>query len=223
MNMLPRFLRPAAIACLALLATGCTGLRTLSDPTLVVETEGGRELGAATDWGVVFLGRTAKAGPVRITAWYGDGPSLEKTVIEPLGPDLCTADTPLRLPDAAIDFRDPRPGEVLIVHGRDAQGAWSEKVTVLEDPRILGLVTTIPARLATTPDQVGAGVYSIPPDGDVRAKKLVGLAAGVLRLRTTAGEREYLSVVGPQELWRLVTARRDAGARRPRVYRDDIL
>jgi hypothetical protein len=216
-------LRVLALLLLAALAGGCTGLRTLSDPTLVVETEGGRELGAATDWGIVFLGRTARGGPARITAWYGDGPSLEKTVIEPIGPELCTAAAPLRLPDAAIDFRDPRPGERLVVHGRDARGAWSAEVTVLEDPRVLGLITTFPERLRGAADQVGAGVYSLPPDGDARRKKLVGLAAGTIRLRTTDGDAEYLAVVGPQELWRIVTARRDAGARRPRVYRDDVL
>jgi len=198
-------------------------MRTLSDPTLVVETSGGRELGVATDYGVVFLGRTARSGPVQITAWFGDGPNLEKSVIEPLGPELCTADTPIRLPDVVIDFRDPRPGETLYVYGRDAAGPWTAEITVVDDPRILGLVATIPDRLRDAADQVGAGVYTYPAGGDERTKKLVGLVAGKIRLRTTAGEREVLAIVGPQELWRLVTARHDAGARRPWRYREDIL
>lgn len=203
--------------------SGCAGMRTLSDPTLLVETNGGRELGVATDYGVVFLGRTARSGPVRITAWFGDGPNLEKSVIEPIGSELCTADTAIRLPDVVLDFRDPRPGDILHVYGRDAQGAWSADVTVESDPRILGLVTTIPERLRGAADQVGAGVYSYPEGGDERTKKLVGLVAGTVRLRTTAGEREVLAIVGPQELWRIVTARHDAGARRPWKYREDIL
>jgi len=223
MNAHRRSIQALCALLLAGLVTSCAGLRTLSDPTLLVETNGGRELGVATDYGVVFLGRTARSGPVRITAWYGDGPSLEKAVIEPVGPELCTADTPIRLPDVVMDFRDPRAGETLHVFGRDATGAWSATVTVAEDPRVLGLVTTIPDRLRDAPDQVGAGVYAIPEGGDKRTKKLVGLVAGTIRLRTTAGDREYLAVVGPQELWRLVTARRDAGARRPWIYRDDIL
>lgn len=223
MRTLRHLAAPLALT-LAVLCSGCSGMRTLSDPTLLVETDGGRELGVATDYGVVFLGRTARSGPVRITAWFGDGPSLEKTVIEPLaGGELCTAVTPLRLPDVVMDFRDPRPGEILWVFGRDAQGPWSQSVTVESDPRILGLVTTIPARLRGAPDQVGAGVYRIPEGGDERTKKLVGLVAGIVRLRTTEGDREMLAVVGPQELWRVVTNRRDAGSRRPWVYRDDIL
>lgn len=215
----------ASIASLALVlsASSCTGMRTLSDPTLVVETEGGRELGVATDYGVVFLGRTARSGPARITAFFGDGPNLEKAVIEPVGPVLCTADTAIRLPDVVMDFRDPRPGDKLLVFGRDASGPWKQEIEVQSDPRVLGLIASIPDRLRGADDQVGAGVYSIPDGADERTKKLVGLVAGTLRLRTTAGDREYLAIVGPQELWRLVTLRRDPGARRPWVYREDIL
>ncbi len=223
MNPLSPSLSRAALALLLSGLAGCSGMRTLSDPTLLVETTGGRELGAATDYGIVFLGRTARSGPVSITAWFGDGPNLEKTVIEPVGPILCTADTPIRLPDAPMDFRDPRPGETLHVYGRDANGPWKADVVVQADPRLLGLVTTIPDRLRNAPDQIGAGVYTYPAEGDERTKRLVGLVAGIVTLRTTTGEREYLAIVGPQELWRLVTRRRDAGARRPWVYRDDIL
>ncbi len=212
-----------AVLVLAALTSGCAGMRTLSDPTLVVETSGGCELGVATDYGVVFLGRTARSGPVSITAWFGDGPNIEKSVIEPLGPELCTADTPIRLPDVVLDFRDPRPGEKLHVYGRDATGPWTAEVTVESEPRILGLVATIPDRLRGAADQIGAGVYTYPEGGDERTKKLVGLVAGTIRLRTTTGDREVLAIVGPQELWRLVTARHDAGARRPWRYREDIL
>jgi hypothetical protein len=223
--MRPLAQRIAALATLflATLTSGCAGMRTLSDPTLLVETGGGRELGVATDYGVVFLGRTARSGPVRITAWFGDGPSLEKTVIEPIGPELCTAAMPIRMPDVTFDFRDPEPGETLRVFGRDAAGKWNAEVTVQSDPRILGLVTTIPARLRNAPDQIGAGVYTYPVGGDERTKRLVGLVAGTIRLRTAEGEREYLAIIGPQELWRLVANRHDAGARRPWIYREDVL
>lgn len=223
MNAHRRLLFALCALVLATLSSGCAGMRTLTDPTVLVETSGGRELGVATDYGIVFLGRTARAGPVRITAWYGDGASLEKSVIEPVGPELCTAATPIRMPDTTMDFRDPKPGETLHVFGRDAQGKWTADVTVQTDPRVLGLVTTIPDRLRNAPDQIGAGVYTYPPGGDERTKRLVGLVAGTIRLRTAAGDREFLAIVGPQELWRIVTNRHDAGARRPWVYRDDIL
>lgn len=223
MNTLARPLALLVALLFALLTSGCAGMRTLSDPTLLVETSGGRELGVATDYGIVFLGRTARAGPVRITAWFGDGPSLEKTVIEPIGPELCTAASPIRMPDVTMEFRDPEPGETLHVFGRDAKGGWNAPVTVESDPRVLGLITTIPEQLRNAPDQIGAGVYVYPAGGDERTKKLVGLVAGTIRLRTTDGEREFLAIVGPQDLWRLVANRHDAGGRRAWIYRDDIL
>ena len=51
-------------ALLLLPAAGCLGPYThkLSDPTLVLQTRGGTELGVSTEYGVVFLGRTARSG-----------------------------------------------------------------------------------------------------------------------------------------------------------------
>ena len=52
---------------------------------------------------------------------------------------------------------------------------------------------------------------------------MVGLYSGVLRLTTKDGEREYMTVVGPTDLSRLVTHRRDLLQRKRWVYREDIL
>jgi hypothetical protein len=213
------------LALLLLACASCSGMRTLSDPTLQLETSGGGELGVSTEYGVVFLGHTSRSGQVEITAWFGDGPDVERGVIEPVGPVLCTIETQIRLPDVALDLADPAPGATVWVFGRDAQGPWKEQVTVVSDPRVEGLVTTFPARLRAAQGQIGAGVYTIPAGGDERTKRLLGLAAGRLVLRDGDGgsERELLAVVGPRELWRLVTRRRDAGSERPFVYREDIL
>ena len=73
------------------------------------------------------------------------------------------------------------------------------------------------------PDQIGAGVYSIP-EGDLSQMRLVGIASGVITITSAAGEEtENLAAFGPQQLWRLVTHRRDHNRRKPWVYRDDIL
>ena len=37
------------------------------------------------------------------------------------------------------------------------------------------------------------------------------------------GTREFLSVLGPRDLWRLVTHRRDPHKRKEFIYREDIL
>ena len=52
--------------------SGCRGTRTLSDPTLEIRTPAGAELGVATDYGILFLGRTSRSGEVQVVAWFGD-------------------------------------------------------------------------------------------------------------------------------------------------------
>ena len=210
----------ALIALLVPLAS-CVGTHKLSDPTIALRTRGGTELGVSTDYGVVFLGHTAQSGRVEIESWYGDGPNTEPTVIEPIGAGLFTAETEIRLPVVAMAFDDPKPGSRLLVVGRDDRGPWSAWVEVESDPRLLGIVTTIPSELAGRPDQIGAGVYVVP-GGDKDKKRLIGLVAGEIQLSTKDGERRLLAIVGPRDLWRLVAHRRDLLQRKRWVYREDV-
>ena len=111
---MPLLHRSAALPALllaCLVATGCRGVRTAADPTLEVRSIGGQELAVSTDHGIVFLGRTARSGRVEITAWFGDGPSIEASVVEPLGGGLYTAVTEIRLPSVPLSFVTPRPGQ----------------------------------------------------------------------------------------------------------------
>jgi len=216
--------RLAAALALAALAPGCVGARNVADPTVVIQTEGGVELGVSTEYGVVFLGRTARSGYIEITAFYGDGPSIESSVaIEPVGGGLYTVEPEIRLPTVPMTFIDPRPGDAVIVAGRSPSGKWEREVRVLRDERVFGILLEIPPELRERPDQVGAGVYWVPPYKEPRQKRLLGLVSGRLELDTQDGTREFLTVVGPQDLWRLVTHRRDRLRRKPWVYREDIL
>jgi hypothetical protein len=215
--------RARLLACVALLvAAGCTGTRTLADPTLVIETSGGRELGVSTDYGLVFLGRTAQKDKALVTAWFGDGPQVESATIEPVGAGLFTAETEIRLPQVLMSFSDPKPGTEVLVIGRNRHGLWQSAAEVRADPRVLGILITIPSELRDDPTQVGAGVYVVP-DGDEDHKLLLGLVSGVLTIPTEGGERSYACVIGPQDLWRLVAHRRELQRRRHWVYRDDIM
>jgi len=211
-----------ALWALPLLLASCAGTRTLADPTLLIQTEGGRELGVSTEYGVVFLGRTASSGDVDMTVWFGDGPSIEKSAIEPLGGDLFTAETEIRLPSVPLSFDDPTPGDILTIVGREGGTVWSEDVLVLEDPRVYGLLLAVPEKMRGRNDQIGAGIYSIP-NGELSEMRLVGIASGVITLSNADGDREYLAAYGPQQLWRLVTHRRDHNRRKPWIYREDIL
>jgi hypothetical protein len=207
---------------LAALLAGCAGTRTLKNPTIALRTPGGRELGVSTDYGIVFLGRTAQSGRVEIEAWFGDGPNLESAVIEPIGAGLFTAETEIRLPEVPLAFEDPKPGTRLLVVGQNEDGPWSAWVEVESDPRLLGIVTTIPEELAGRSDQIGAGVYLVLGE-DVDSKRLIGLVAGEIELSTKDGARRFLAITGPTDLWRLVAHRRDLLQRKRWVYREDIL
>jgi hypothetical protein len=222
LNAMSSVVSIAAPISLVLLAPSCVGSRTLSDPTVEIRTERGKELGVSTDYGVVFLGRTAQAGPVEITAWFGDGPSIESSVIEPIGGGLYTAETEIRLPQVSMSFDEPRPGSKVLVVGRNKDGDWDREMTVVSDPRVLGILLPIPSELQNAPDQIGAGVYVVPEIGE-EAKILVGLVSGRIALKGKDGERSYLTVAGPEDLWRLVVHRRDLLQRRRWVYRQDIM
>jgi hypothetical protein len=200
----------------------CRGTLTLSDPTLSIQSPGGSELGVSTDYGVVFLGRTAQGGRVEITAWFGDGANIESAVIEPIGGGLYTAETEIRLPPVSISFEDPRPGSRVLIIGRTARGPWQNEVDVLTDPRVDGILLPVTSELDGAVDQIGAGVYVYPED-EIEKKKLVGLVSGRLSLSGPDGSRDYLTVVGPRDLWRLVTHRRDVNQRRRWVYRPDVM
>ena len=207
----------------ALGATSCIGNHTLTDPTLEIRTERGTELGVATDYGVIFLGRTAQSGPIEITAMYGDGPDIEPSVIEPIGGGLYTAETEIRLPRVTMSFDVPSPGTDVLVVGRTTRGDWKHYMRVVSDPRVLGILLPIPSELEDAPDQVGAGVYVVPEGGTEDTKRLLGLVSGRIALKSKSGEHAFLTVVGPEDLWRLVVHRRDLMQRHRWVYRQDIL
>jgi hypothetical protein len=213
-----------ALAC-AGLAAGCVGTYRLTDPTLSIRTEKGTELGVSTEHGVVFLGRTARAGRAEITAWFGDGESVESVVIEPVSPELCTAEAEIRLPAVPMSFEEPAPGSRVWIVGRTEAGRWEAAVEVLADPRAKGILTTIPDPLRGRPDQIGAGVFvdARPLADGTEQRYLVGLVSGVVTFSGADGTREYLAVLGPRELWQLVSLRRENIKKRRWIYRDDIL
>jgi hypothetical protein len=204
-----------------LFSSACAGVHTLADATLTLRTKGGSELGVSTDYGIVFLGHTATAGPVEVTAWFGDGPDIEKTVIEPIGHGtLFTAETEIKLPRIPLTFDDPKPGSEVLLIGRKSGELWQQTVKIESDPHVIGLITKVPSQLRDAEDQIGTGVYVVP-DGDERRRMLVGLVSGRVRIESTGAE--YLTIVGPTELWRLVSHRREPRDLKRWVYREDIL
>lgn len=204
----------------AVLLSACAGTRKLADPVLNMTTEGGTELGVSTEYGVVFLGRTAERGEVEVETYFGDGPSIERSIIEPIGGGLYTAEMDIVIPSVPIDFRAPEDGERLEILGRRGRRLWSTLAKVRTDPRVSGLLLEIPSGFRDEPTQVGAGVYR---KTGARSRELVGLVTGKVQLERDGRSEQFLSVAGPTVMWRLAAHRRDLLRKKPFVYREDIL
>jgi hypothetical protein len=220
----PRFdRRLARLAPLVLLLglASCAGHRKLIDPTLILRGESGaQELGVSTDYGIVFLGRTVRRGELEVTAWFGDGPAVEPAVVEPIGGGLYTADTEIRLPAVGLSYTVPPPGTEVLVLSRRGWSRYETRVELARHEQVEGLLLPVRGELEGSADLVGAGVYL---ERDEHALTLLGLVSGRLLLETADGEREFLTVVGPEQLWRLVAHRREPPQPPRRVYRDDVL
>ncbi len=214
---LSRFVLP--LLALTALAS-CQGSRKITDPVVTITTEAGSELGVSTTYGVVFLGNSAERGEVEVEAFFGDGPSIERSVIEPVGAGLFTAEMDIILPSVPLSFVEPRDGETLEIMGRKGYRRWTSVTQVRTDPRVLGLLLEIPDGFPDDPDQVGAGVFRKKSKFE---RELVGLVTGKIQLESGGKVRRYLTATGPSIMWRFAAHRRDHLQTKPFVYREDIL
>jgi hypothetical protein len=196
--------------------------KKLADPVLVIRAPSGDELGVGTQYGPIFLGRHARAGEIEVVAWFGDGPSIESSVVEPLGGGLFTATTEIRLPQVPIRFTLPEAGETVIVMGRRGEERWQEKVRVASHPKLRGLLLEYVDGRLTSDEAIGAGVYVYGPRG-VDDPQLLGLISGRVEIQEGAGTHRYLVAMGPEDLWRLVAWRRDWTPKPRWVYREDVM
>lgn len=212
---------------LALLLAACTAPwnvidpRDLAeDPTVVVHTEQGDELGVSTEYGVVFLGRGAKGGRVEFTSWFGDGPSIEEGVVEAIGGGVFATEAEIQIPSVPIVFTEPNAGTDVVVRGRRNGQLWEIEAQVASDPAVQGLLLEPQSALTQLPpEQLGAGIFWSDPKG---RPLLLGLVTGTVQISGEGGTREYVTALGPRDLWRLVVQRRNSDRPRRQVYREDI-
>lgn len=204
---------------ISVLLTACSVTRNVQDPTVVLHTSGGTELGVSTPQGVVFLGSTAHSGEVDMTVWYGDGPSIEASIIEPLGDGLYLAQAEISLPTTTIAFPELGPEDHVFARGRHGSEVWEITLYPSSDPRITGLAFRSESSLPSEADQVGAGVFWHDPD--TGQDRLIGLISGTVQMGHNGPT--YITAIGGQGLWRLVAHRQSSSSSGRFVYRDDIL
>ena len=187
-------LRLAPLAA-ALLLTACSGSRKLVDPVVVITTRNGMELGVTTQSGIVFTGATAERGEVEIEAWFGDGPTIERTIIEPVSDELFTAETDIVLPSVPISFDEPRDGESLQLMGRKDGARWSTSARVKTDPAGSGCCSRSPRASRTNSTRWGPACSALSE----HRHELVGLVVGKVQLERNGSIERYPAVAGPTE------------------------
>lgn len=212
--------RPTALALALTALAGCAGLsRPVQEPTVLIEGPGGTELGVSTDYGILFLGRANRSGRIAVTAWFGDGPDIETTIVEPVAGGVYTAETEILLPEIPLTFVRPEEGARVLILGRRADGAWTADARIARDPRVESGLLLAGVSPPLDADATGAPVVLRDERGRWRC---LGVVAGLVELEGAGGSARYLTVAGPETTWRLVAHRRTVEDRKPPVYREDV-
>ncbi len=187
------------------------------DPVVVVHGAGGDELAVSTDYGVVFLGRTAQSGRIEFTAWFGDGPTREEGLVEAMGGGVFATEAEIQLPCARLCLSTPPAGTKVVVRGRRAGQPFEIEAELGSDPRVTGVLLRPNPELEQLADsELGAGVFFFEPK---KPLQLLGLLSG----RVELDGRSFYTALGPQDLWRVIVNRRNSDRPRRWVYREDIL
>ncbi|MCA8951555.1 MAG: hypothetical protein KDE27_18760 [Planctomycetes bacterium] len=186
--------RPSALALLlpfAVAATGCVewffsgeDYADRSRPVALVETTGGVELGATTEYGILTLGRTATTGPCRVHYRLGPTMLVDDGELHPTGGVFTRADIDLKHQAVHVFGRAPTDDDRLVAMWTpDGRAIREVAVELARDERIEGDVLAHPGEDLPP----GAAICVRNKDG----VQFVGLVAGAATLEGD-GRRFYV-------------------------------
>lgn len=168
-------LAPALTSCAAWWFSGDQWVDR-SRPVALVETTGGVEFGAATEFGVLTLGRTATSGPCRVHYFLGPTPIIESGALVDAGGGFTRAEIDLKTQAARAHDRPLRADDELIAMWTP-DGAREETVPVQ-----LAAVPGVAGDVLAAPDQplpTGATVLRRAEDGNWHFVGLVAARATI--------------------------------------------
>ncbi|MBI5849751.1 MAG: hypothetical protein HZB39_01725 [Planctomycetes bacterium] len=215
---------PVALPTLALLLCGgCSGwffsgvqYPDRSRPVVRIETSAGVEYGAATEVGVLFLGRTATEGPCRVHQFLGDDLLVEDGRIDPFG---------------GIYFRatiDRKHQHAPLWTGRLARG--DELVAlVMGDASVQSVGVNVSNDSAVDGDALDAPGIPLPAGTPLFREErgrlwFVGLVTGAAELEEQGlGRRAFVVFAGPDRLAEALAVPENAAAPLRIKYRPDNL
>jgi hypothetical protein len=186
-------------------------------PAVLVETTGGIEFGAATEFGVLTLGRTAKEGPCRVHYFLGPTPLVEAGTLAVATGTFTHAEIDLRTQAVRCLDRNPTAADELVA-------MWTPDGTT---------TVTVPVQLATDPGVAG-DVLRAPPrelpagacilrQGTDASVQFVGLVAGKATVEGPRGSVDYYVYAGVDRIRELLAVPQQHPADlAPRYRPDDI-
>lgn len=161
-----------------------------SRPVALVETTGGIEFGATTEFGVLTLGRSATAGPCRVHYFLGPTPLIETGEMFATGSVFTRADIDLKTQHVRALDRSLTPDDELVVMWTpDGQTARTVPVRLATVDGIAGDVLADPGQ----PLPTGATVLCQADDG---SWLFAGLIAGNATVQGTAASGTWFVFAG---------------------------
>jgi len=180
----------------ALLLSSCSGwffsgYDTIdrSQPVALVETTGGVEFGATTEFGILTLGRTAQDGPCRVHYFLGPTPIVEDGSLRPSGASFCRADIDLKTQSVRVLDRN-------VTRDDDIVAMWTPDGTSLEVVDVeLAAVQGVQGDVLVDPGRelpAGAALFV-----DIKGSmQFVGLVSGRASLQGAPGAGDYYVFAG---------------------------
>ena len=160
-----------------------------SRPVALIETTGGVEYGATTEFGILTLGRTATEGPCRVHYFLGPTPIVEDGTVKTTGALFARADMDLKTQHLRVLDRAPTSTDVLVAMWTpDGVETQSVEVALATDPGVQGDVLMDPG----TELPAGAAIFA-NQDGLLR---FVGLVAGRATLEGSPSAGKYYVFAG---------------------------
>ncbi|MEO6595978.1 MAG: hypothetical protein ABIP94_14600, partial [Planctomycetota bacterium] len=161
-----------------------------SRPVALVETTGGIEFGATTEFGVLTLGRSASEGPCRVHYFLGPTPLVEDGELKSTDSLFTRAEIDLKTQAVRVlDHSPPPDDKLLVMWTPDGVSVRSVSVTLAVDEGVEGDVLADPG--VELP--IGATVLWRDLDGNLQ---FAGLVAGKATLTNAGSTRHYFVFAG---------------------------
>ena len=182
-------------------------------PTVLITTTAGVEQGVLTTEGVLFLGRTVREGPAKVSYYLGPSPLVESGDIRPMGGPLMEVELEVNVPWVPISYEAIRLGELLKMCVIENGQPRSYSVLSSTNKAVGGTLVTWPDGFIPSPEKVGCGIYRETEKG----LTLVGLLKATATLERGGRTDRYLVLAGLPE-FRLALLEPTPAVEKEKVY-----